>query len=790
MATAGRFQNGDIIAGRLRVDGVLGRGGFGIVLRATSLEDGQTYALKTWLDDVADARTTKRFRQEAEVWIALGSHPHIVQAHWVDILDGRLFIAMEYVEPGSNGLNGLDGYLQAASLDEKTILKWCIQLCHAMEYSASRGIRSHRDLKPGNIMIDASEAVKVTDFGLATHPFITGDVSYLPEARRMTRLFRGQTVRGIGFGTPAYMPPEQFLDAAASDQRTDMYSIGIIMYEMVTGRLPVHVPAPANHSLETRLRYWRAMEQAHRSFRVPDMDSPLGPIIAQCLQTHPTDRYPDFSALRAHLEQVLGSAYRLRMRTPVPPDEPVDTILVRAHSLRRLERWAGAANLYRDVIRMDPTLSEAWSHLGTCLAELENHRDAEQAHLKAAALEPSSAHILARWGHARLRAGREEQAAGLFQQAISLDAASAEAHLGQALIAERQGHVSQALEAVDRAVSHQADMHMAWMVRARLSARQGDWTQALTEIDRVLAALPLNRDALSMRACFLTSAGHADQAAAAFRQARRQGPLTPAERVFRSIVHMSAENHHDAVRDLDYAQGTHADVVHLVRSRLWVHMGRWGDALGELELASVGLDDPVLATQRALLHFFGGRYAEAVRWATFARSRDEQRHDAALILAAVHVHTGQLDRACELGTELVGVAETAPIASFNLGVSLLAASRYTEAWEVLHPLSGKHPEWTDLLHNMAITEFRLGHISEAARLLLRAAEPGQRRAMPTSRGHLVIRDAYLPDRADRLAFSLANGFEPRYQIPEVRPMYVMWPDWIPSSLLQPDVLHA
>ena len=302
------YRKGHFIGHEYEVYGVLGRGGFGIVYLVYSHKDKSVYALKTFRDEyLEDAQARERFREEARIWIDLERHPYLVRAYYVDKHAGRLYIVMEYIAPDEQGLNSLDDYLQYQPPDLAQSLRWSIQFCLGMEYAYPKGIRSHRDIKPANIMIGQGRTIKITDFGLASVIGSASAVSGINLTVHQGKVgLSGQTMEGAGFGTPPYMPPEQFTNAAGCDERSDIYSFGVVLYQMATrGGLPFLAPLPKDNSEEEAMQFWRAMQRLHSGLPVPKIKSPLFPIIQRCLEKKPDKRYKSFKDLRTYLELLL-----------------------------------------------------------------------------------------------------------------------------------------------------------------------------------------------------------------------------------------------------------------------------------------------------------------------------------------------------------------------------------------------------------------------------------------------------------------------------------------------------
>ncbi len=294
------FKRGDRIGDDIEIHDVLGIGGFGVVYLAYHRQTRSAYALKTFRDEfLNDAKTREQFRKEARIWVDLEHHANLVRAYQVLEFQGRLFIALEYIAPNEDGLNSLDGYLQKAQPDLKQTLEWAIQFCDGMTHAYTKGIRCHRDIKPANIMVTQNKILKISDVGLAGVLVSSSKsqglvVNVRSDKSGMSLL----TVHGAA-GTPTHMPPEQFVDAALCDARSDIYGFGVVLYQMRNrGGLPFLARLPKDNSERETVRFWMEMRQLHEQAEIPTLNSRLQPIIRRCLEKDARSRYQTFEELR------------------------------------------------------------------------------------------------------------------------------------------------------------------------------------------------------------------------------------------------------------------------------------------------------------------------------------------------------------------------------------------------------------------------------------------------------------------------------------------------------------
>ncbi|HET8549180.1 MAG TPA: protein kinase, partial [Bryobacteraceae bacterium] len=308
--------------GRYELLEKLGEGGMGIVYRARDVLLNRSAAIKLLSSDgPLDDERKRRFLQEAQAASAL-NHPNIVTVYDVGLAEPQDFIAMEYVH-GST----LDALLGPNGLPLNDTLSYAVQIADALAAAHAAGI-THRDIKPGNIMVAETGHIKVLDFGLAK---LADPVTRTPSEISRTIPMRQapKTVEGTIVGTVAYMSPEQ-AEGKRVDHRADIFSFGCVLYEMLTGRRAFSGDSPVS-TLASILQ----AEPDDISRHVPGVPRELNRILRRCLEKSPERRWQSMADVRMALEDVRQDLHSGLLNQPAAATAEVRPA--------RISRWLAIA---------------------------------------------------------------------------------------------------------------------------------------------------------------------------------------------------------------------------------------------------------------------------------------------------------------------------------------------------------------------------------------------------------------------------------------------------------------
>src|SRR6266446_7705320 len=294
---------GGVLAGRYEILQLLGRGGMGAVYKARDTELDRIVALKLIRPELAkNPEILRRFKQEL-ILARQVTHKNVIRIFDLGQSEGIKFITMDFVQ----GQNLRELLLERGKFPAEQAARVMLQICRALEAAHTEGV-IHRDLKPQNVMLSPDGRVYVMDFGIARS-------AYLP----------GMTQTGALIGTPEYMSPEQARGEKLTE-RSDLFSLGVIFYELLTGQSPYPADAPLG-------TLWKRLQEKPKP--PVDVDStipkPLNDIVMKALEVEPEDRWARAREMAQQLEIWLG------------PSADSSTIFLPAPRIAAYLKWASAA---------------------------------------------------------------------------------------------------------------------------------------------------------------------------------------------------------------------------------------------------------------------------------------------------------------------------------------------------------------------------------------------------------------------------------------------------------------
>lgn len=507
------YRPGDVIAGHLEVKQCL-RGGMAWVFVVFDRRDRVPRALKTFRwEGLADtrrrARWARAFQEEIRIWTALDSCPTLVQARWAQVLEGRLFLALEYVPPPPWDPNGiprsLRHYLLGEPLPEDRLWRWALELCHALTFfhhqtTPNRALPCHGDLKPSNVMITPELGVKVTDFGVAACLSLAsrevGKEATLGSARRLP-------------GTPGYLSPEQYQGLADLEARSDIYNFGLVLHQMVTGSpIPPFVESLPADPDETYRR--------QRADSPSPLAHPLWPLLARCLAFDRDQRYGSFDELGEELARAYEAEVGKRFEPPAPEPTELWERENRASTLVTLRLYEEAAAEAAGVLQSAPDSVAALNVMAAVHVARGEYEAAQRYQTHALRLAPEDPRLLCNQAAICLQQRDPATAREHYTRALALDEASAEAYAGRARASLALGDPQRALSDLDRAIALRPREARARFARGLLHQDLGLLAEALADLQTAAELDPTSAEYQSGLGGALVAVGRDEEAEARF----------------------------------------------------------------------------------------------------------------------------------------------------------------------------------------------------------------------------------------------------------------------------------
>lgn len=471
------WQIGDQIEGRWEVFNIL-QGGAGVVYIVYDHKFGESFAAKTFRNEIF-ARSpliAARFDREALAWVKLDIHPNITEARMLEKIDGKPFLFLEYVSGGDLG-----AWIGTPRLTEDLpqLLRFGIQFCDGMTHASAKGIRAHRDIKPRNCLITSDGVLKVTDFGLVK--LLDGDPA--EEAANVRN--QSLNLSMATMGTCTHMAPEQFKNAGQVDSRADIYSFGVMLYQMVSGALPFNG------------ENWNDFEQMHTTSRAPLLacrEPQLAHLIQTCLEKDPRNRYSDFKQIR----EQLTSIYKKVAGAPAP--EPAQGVALtsvqwnnKGSSLDNLGMRKESIACYEVAIRLNPKLASAWFNKGVALFAIGQPDEALKCYQHAIELDQKSEKAWSNKGVVLKTMGKTAEAIACYDRALAINPRYPNAWVNKGVLLRASGKIEEALACYERALRLSPNDETGWTNKGNILYTLGRHAAAL-ECYEVALAINSNLD--------------------------------------------------------------------------------------------------------------------------------------------------------------------------------------------------------------------------------------------------------------------------------------------------------
>jgi len=575
-----RYQPGDKIGDRYLVHQTM-VGGMGEVYLCLDLESDYPIALKTFqYRYIANPKLRSAFENEIAVWIALEKHPNIVRCFYMKIIDNQPFMVIEWIAGEEGKGSDLWGWLRYGPLDLRQALGFTIDICRGLIHAQEKqpGI-VHRDLKPENIMVAQGRIAKITDFGLAQIAKsaelkiagVEGDIG-----SRQSLL--GQN--GI-FGSPPYMAPEQWCGEVL-DARTDIYAVGCILYELLTGDKPF---------LATK---WDDLRRQHLVAKIPkfaDSQIPSGSLnglLACCLAKRRNERFAKVSDLLRQLELIYQQQFSEEPKTiPISDKFTVEDYYNRGSTYGELQLYEKALADFDRAIQLDPNDATIYTNRGVIYHKLQHYTDALADQSRAIEIDSNYARAYTNRGNAHYRLEQYDEALTDYDRAIQLDPNYALAYMSRGLLYKslHSYNEEEALADFNKAIELDPTLPQAHHNRGEHYYRLRRYEEALADYTQAIKFDPTAAITYNDRGAIYLELQRYEEALTDFNQAIEFDPTIAQPHTNRGLIYLELQRYEEALTDFNQAielDPTYA-VAYTNRGVMYYNLHRYEEALADFD---------------------------------------------------------------------------------------------------------------------------------------------------------------------------------------------------------------
>jgi serine/threonine protein kinase/regulator of sirC expression with transglutaminase-like and TPR domain len=470
------------------IKGGKGKSGMGLVYIVLDVSSMTPYAVKTfqkWVLGTPDL--IQRFLREAETWVRLEQHHNIVRAYYVASVNDQPHIFLEYVAGAD-----LRKKIAAGPMAIRDVLRYSIMFCRGMSHALKKvpGL-VHRDVKPENCMFTADDVLKVTDFGLVK---VLAQADVLPTVgsgqndeinnELASQVFRTR-VGEMGVGTMPYMAPEQFTDFANVTAAADIYSFGIMLYEMLTGKRPFKARKPEDFYYQ----HLKVMPLDPLSIR-KEVGIALSQLTMKCIAKKADQRYASFDDIEKELAVLLRQQFKEEVQLAAKEELDAWEIVNKGAALSNLGRDKEALVYFDQALKLLPGFDAAWLNKGVVLAKGAKYDDALVCYGKAIDISPRNADAWYNRGFAYQQKKLHEQALEAYEKAVEFNPLFEGAWLNKGVILRRMKREQEAIESYERVLSINPASAVAWFNKGFALGSMGRIREALDCYDKALTINP------------------------------------------------------------------------------------------------------------------------------------------------------------------------------------------------------------------------------------------------------------------------------------------------------------